>query len=125
MHGVNKMPRIIRSAVPKRPRHESVAVYAAAHKIRALAASFILFALFASASRATSTSRRWRHAPRHRRDAPRRCCTCSKQFPHRRMNGAPVKSYEDLVSYLLAKDPRIKKTRLDFEGRNACLYFRP
>ena len=27
------MPRIIRSAVPKRPRHESVAVYAAAHKI--------------------------------------------------------------------------------------------
>ena len=32
---------------------------------------FILFALFASASRATSTSRRWRHAPRHRRDAPR------------------------------------------------------
>ena len=56
---------------------------------------------------------------------PRRCCTCSKQFPHRRMNGAPVKSYESLVSYLLAKDPRIKKTRLDFEGRNACLYFRP
>ena len=53
------------------------------------------------------------------------CCTCSKQFPHRRMNGAPVKSYESLVSYLLAKDPRIKKTRLDFEGRNACLYFRP
>ena len=85
----------------------------------------ILSALCASASRATSTSRRWRHAPRHRRDAPRRCCTCSKQFPHRRMNGAPVKSYDDLVSYLLAKDPRIRKARLDFEGRNACLYFRP
>ena len=33
---------------------------------------FILFALFALASRATSTSRRWRHVPRHRRDAPRR-----------------------------------------------------
>ena len=32
---------------------------------------FILFALFALASRATSTSRRWRHVPRHRRDAPR------------------------------------------------------
>ena len=28
-------------------------------------------ALFALASRATSTSRRWRHVPRHRRDAPR------------------------------------------------------
>ena len=42
------------------------------------------------------------------------------------MNGAPVKSArDDLVSYLLAKDPRIKKARLDFEGRNACLYFRP
>ena len=53
------------------------------------------------------------------------CCTCSKQFPHRRMNGAPVKSYDSLVAYLLAKDPRIKKTRLDFDGRNACLYFRP
>ena len=38
----------------------------------ALAASFIIFALFALASRATSTSRRWRHVPRHRRDAPRR-----------------------------------------------------
>ena len=34
---------------------------------------FILFALFAAlASRATSTSRRWRHVPCHRRDAPRR-----------------------------------------------------
>ena len=53
------------------------------------------------------------------------CGTCSKQFPHRRMNGAPVKSYESLVSYLLAKDPRIRKARIDFEGRNACLYFRP
>ena len=38
----------------------------------ALAASFIIFALFALASRATSTSRRWRHVSRHRRDAPRR-----------------------------------------------------
>ena len=37
----------------------------------ALAASFIIFALFALASRATSTSRRWRHVSRHRRDAPR------------------------------------------------------
>ena len=37
----------------------------------ALATSFIIFALFALASRATSTSRRWRHVPRHRRDAPR------------------------------------------------------
>ena len=38
----------------------------------ALAASFIIFALFALASRATSTSRRWRHVSPHRRDAPRR-----------------------------------------------------
>ena len=41
----------------------------------ALAASFIIFALFALASRATSTSHRWRHVSRHRRDhrdAPRR-----------------------------------------------------
>ena len=53
------------------------------------------------------------------------CCTCSKQFPHRRMNGAPVKSYDQLVAYLLAKDPRIRKARLDFDGRNACLFFRP
>ena len=44
----------------------------------ALAASFYSLRVVASASRATSTSRRWRHAPRHRRDAPRslsrRCC---------------------------------------------------
>ena len=39
----------------------------------ALAASFIIFALFALASRATSTSRRWRHVSPHRRDAPRSC----------------------------------------------------
>jgi len=38
----------------------------------ALAASFIIFASFALASRATSTSRRWRHVSRQRRDAPRR-----------------------------------------------------
>ena len=36
------------------------------------------------------------------------CCTCSKQFPRRRMNGAPVKSYDDLVAYLLAKDQRMR-----------------
>jgi hypothetical protein len=53
------------------------------------------------------------------------CCTCSKQFPRRRINGAPVKSYDDLVAYLLAKDQRIRKAHLDFEGRNACLFFRP
>jgi len=54
------------------------------------------------------------------------CCTCSKQFPRRRnAQGGPVRSYDDLLAYLLAKDPRIKKTRLDFEGRDACLYFRP
>jgi len=49
----------------------------------ALAASFIIFALFALASRATSTSRRWRHVSRHRRDAPRRCgyssCTIGRR----------------------------------------------
>ena len=54
------------------------------------------------------------------------CCTCSKQFPRRRnARGGPVRSYDDLLAYFLAKDPRIKKTRLDFEGRNACLHFRP
>ena len=43
----------------------------------------IIFALFALASRATSTSRRWRHVSRHRRDAPRRCgyssCTIGRR----------------------------------------------
>ena len=83
------------------------------------------------------------------------CCTCSKQFPRRRITkkrrrkqqetdgdsaevksltggieeeeevSVLVKSYRDLLEYLEAKDQRIRRTQLDFDGKNVCLYFKP
>ena len=83
------------------------------------------------------------------------CCTCSKQFPRRRITkkrrrkqqetdgdsgevksltgdideeeeiSVLVKSYGDLLEYLEAKDRRIRRTQLDFDGKNICLYFKP
>ena len=35
------------------------------------------------------------------------CCTCSKDFPNRKLNGKLVKSYDDLLEYLRNKDKRI------------------
>lgn len=35
------------------------------------------------------------------------CCTCSKDFPNRKINGNLVKSYNDLLLYLKSKDNRI------------------
>ena len=59
------------------------------------------------------------------------CCTCSKQFPNRKLvmpDGSvkhPVKAYEDLVTYLKQKDPRIQSAELDFDGKNTILYMLP
>ena len=42
------------------------------------------------------------------------------------MNGAPVKSYDAGRLLFIGEGPaHQEKARLDFEGRNACLYFRP
>lgn len=52
------------------------------------------------------------------------CCTCSKDFPQRRLNGKAVRSYPDLCDYLQRKDPRIQRATLDMEGRNIVLFLR-
>ena len=60
------------------------------------------------------------------------CCTCSKDFPCRfyfdETSGKHklVKSYDELVNYLVAKDPeeRIFKSELDFQGKNLVLWRR-
>jgi len=52
------------------------------------------------------------------------CCTFANQFPKRKFpDGRVVKSYEDLIEYLISKDDCIGMDVLDFEGRNRLLYF--
>jgi hypothetical protein len=55
------------------------------------------------------------------------CCVFGSSFPHRRLpeGGGPVQSYEDLVEYLVAKDPTIQKDFLPFDGKNQVLYRLP
>ncbi|KAL6051846.1 Zinc finger, CCCH-type [Balamuthia mandrillaris] len=56
------------------------------------------------------------------------CCTYYHQFPHRRLpNGQPVKSYQQLLQYLQAKDPqRIRLTEVpSLDGKNKVLYYVP
>ena len=50
------------------------------------------------------------------------CCVYSKQFPKRKLpDGTLVKSYEQLLQHLQSKDPRIRKNRLPFEGKNIII----
>ena len=50
------------------------------------------------------------------------CCVFTNIFPERCIDGKQVRTYEDLIAYLLAKDPFIKMCHLPFEGRNQVLY---
>ena len=50
------------------------------------------------------------------------CCTCSKDFPSRIMDGKLVRSYEDFLTYLTAKDSRIKRATLEMNGKNQVLF---
>ena len=44
-------------------------------------------------------------------------------FPERRLpDGRPVCSYEELIEYLVARDPAICVAELPFEGRNRVVY---
>jgi Zinc finger C-x8-C-x5-C-x3-H type (and similar) len=52
------------------------------------------------------------------------CCVFARESPDRMLDGKPVVSYEDFVAYLMAKDSRIQKSFLTFDGRNQCLYMR-
>lgn len=54
------------------------------------------------------------------------CCVFGHQFPDRvRPDGGRVVSYDDLVAYLMAKDARIEKAFLPFDGKNLVLFRRP
>ena len=51
------------------------------------------------------------------------CCVYSESFPRRRLpDGQPVKSYEDLLQYILCKDSAVQMRELPFEGRNKVLW---
>jgi hypothetical protein len=51
------------------------------------------------------------------------CCVFSGFFPLRRLpDGRAVRTYEELLEYLLLKDNRLKKHELGFEGRNVVIY---
>lgn len=63
------------------------------------------------------------------------CCVFPDQFPSRCMiskekpmnnDGKPnlvsVRSYDDFLQYLMAKDDAIKRATLPFEGKNIVLY---
>jgi hypothetical protein len=52
------------------------------------------------------------------------CCVFPKLFNERKLkNGKNVVKFEDFIEYLLEKDPnKVKKTILNFSGRNICLY---
>jgi hypothetical protein len=51
------------------------------------------------------------------------CCVYAKQFPKRRLeNGSPVQSYDQLIQFIMQKDPSIKSTELNFQGKNILLY---
>ena len=51
------------------------------------------------------------------------CCVFPQQNQHRRLlDGTRVRSYEQFVAFLQAKDPEIRLARLPFEGRNLVLF---
>ena len=51
------------------------------------------------------------------------CCVFPSFFPGRVVDGAPVKTTEDLCEYLLRKDSRFQKATMPFEGRNTGIYW--
>ena len=53
------------------------------------------------------------------------CCTYYAEFTQRKLpDGRAVKKYEELLEYLVAKDPQaIKIKELDFEGKNKVVYW--
>eukprot|EP00959_Pyramimonas_sp_CCMP1952_P047656 994899-Pyramimonas_sp.AAC.1 len=55
------------------------------------------------------------------------CCVYSVEFPLRRLpNGRQVTSYDELIQYLVSKDPnRIRTATLPFEGKNKVVYIPP
>ncbi len=54
------------------------------------------------------------------------CCVHARDFPQRRLpNRGPVRSHEDLIAYIVSKDPlSIEVAQLPFEGRNTVVFCR-
>lgn len=50
------------------------------------------------------------------------CCVFCRLYPHRRNNGNLVSTYDDLLDYLQAKDPSIRRSLLPFYGKNIVLW---
>jgi len=52
------------------------------------------------------------------------CCVYAAEFPRRRLPGGGwVRTYKDLIAYIVAKDPAaVKIKELPFEGRNKVVY---
>ena len=51
------------------------------------------------------------------------CCVFSRLFPERKTPaGHPVRSYDELIAWIKAKDPAIQTTTLDFPGKNVAVW---
>jgi hypothetical protein len=53
------------------------------------------------------------------------CCVFADLFGRRDGQGRRVSTYASFVDYLLAKDARIQRAWLPFEGKNTVLFLRP
>ena len=54
------------------------------------------------------------------------CCVFAREFPKLRPGGGGlVTTYEELLDYLQAKAPGIRRAYLPFVGRNVVLWHRP
>lgn len=53
------------------------------------------------------------------------CCVFARALPKLMQGGGHVSTYEQLLAYLQAKHPAIKRTHLPFTGRNVVLFWAP
>ena len=50
------------------------------------------------------------------------CCVHARASPNRTLNGAPVRTYEAFLAYLMNKSARIQRAELDIGGRRTVLF---
>eukprot|EP00747_Dinoflagellata_sp_TGD_P098835 gnl/TRDRNA2_/TRDRNA2_167571_c1_seq1.p1 gnl/TRDRNA2_/TRDRNA2_167571_c1~~gnl/TRDRNA2_/TRDRNA2_167571_c1_seq1.p1 ORF type:complete len:165 (+),score=19.03 gnl/TRDRNA2_/TRDRNA2_167571_c1_seq1:63-557(+) len=51
------------------------------------------------------------------------CCVYAAEFPKRKLpTGKPVRTYEQLLDFLQAMHPLIRRAVMDFEGKRVVLY---
>jgi len=59
------------------------------------------------------------------RTLPSRQCCRDYRFHTLTPRHAQVRTYEDYITFLMERDPRIRRDELPFEGRNIVLYMEP